>query len=344
MAIENGYQEHTVTEDLENPLLTEHEKVDESEKGAEKGSIGMVLLSTAVATCGSFEFGLCVGYSAPTQPAIREDLHLSLAEYSLFGSIVAIGAMVGAITSGKISDSIGRKWVPVFVAEIAPTNLRGGLTTLNQLMIVTGVSTAYLLGTLITWRLLALTGIVPCVVILFGLFFIPESPRWLAKTGKHKEFEAALRKLRGEDADVLRACAQFRNFKVGIQVHTCVVTYRAELNLQVRNSLSDVYSKCKDFESARRVFSQMAERDLLSWNSLISGYGCNGFLQLALELLGTMRLEGFEPDFVTWKIAMDVYCRMGQCDEAWKIFEQIEEANIISWTTLISGYSRIGKA
>ncbi|KAI8566181.1 hypothetical protein RHMOL_Rhmol02G0020100 [Rhododendron molle] len=91
------------------------------------------------------------------------------------------------------------------------------------------------------------------------------------------------------------------------------------------------------------VFSQMAERDLLSWNSLISGYGCNGFLQLALELLGTMRSEGFEPDFVTWKIAMDVYCKMGQCDEAWKIFEQIEEANIISWTTLISGYSRLGR-
>ncbi|KAF7134282.1 hypothetical protein RHSIM_Rhsim08G0247400 [Rhododendron simsii] len=299
-----------------------------------------------------------------------------------------------------------------------------------KLMIVIGVSTAYLLGTLITWRSLALTRIIPCVVILFGLFFIPESPRWLAKTGKHREFEAALRKLRGEDADVsreeaeiqarlsgnggttayaliqipitlvgailmdksgrrpllmvsatgefvgcfltgisfflkifvasfsigmgaipwvimpevLRACAQFRNFKVGIQVHTYVVTYGAELNLQVCNSLSDVYSTCKDFESARRVFSQMAERDLLSWNSLISGYGCNGFLQLALELLGTMRLEGFEPDFVTWKIAVDVYCRMGQCDEAWKIFEQIEEANISSWTTLISVYSRIGKA
>ncbi|KAI8566130.1 hypothetical protein RHMOL_Rhmol02G0015800 [Rhododendron molle] len=254
MAIGNGYQENTVTEDLENPLLTEHEKVDESKKGGEKGSIGMVLLSTAVATCGSFEFGLCVGYSAPTQPAIREDLHLSLAEYSVFGSIVAVGAMAGAITSGKISDSIGRKWgmrlsagccivgwlaiyfsmgalvldmgrfltgcgigvfssvVPVFIAEIAPTNLRGGLTTLNQLMIVTGVSTAYLLGTLITWRSLALTGIIPCVVILFGLFFIPESPRWLAKTGKHREFEAALRKLRGEDADVSREEAEIQTY------------------------------------------------------------------------------------------------------------------------------------
>ncbi|KAF7150171.1 hypothetical protein RHSIM_Rhsim02G0015400 [Rhododendron simsii] len=116
MAIENGCQENTETEDLENPLLTEHENIDESEKGAEKGSIGMVLLSTAVTTCGSFEFGSCVGYSAPTQPAIREDLHLSLAEYSVFGSIVAIGAMVGAITSGKISTRLAENgYTPLLV-------------------------------------------------------------------------------------------------------------------------------------------------------------------------------------------------------------------------------------
>ncbi|KAG5559993.1 hypothetical protein RHGRI_003318 [Rhododendron griersonianum] len=241
-------EEHTIVtnglEDIESPLLIQHKKVGESEeddsgKGGEEGSIGMVLLSTAVAVCGSFEFGSCVGYSAPAQSAIREDLDLSLAEYSLFGSIVAIGAMVGAITSGRISDSIGRKWgalvldvgrfltgygigifsfvVPVYIAEIAPTKIRGGLATLNQLMIVVGASTAYLLGSLITWRLLALTGIIPCIAILLGLFFIPESPRWLAKIGKQKEFEAALRKLRGEDADVSREEAEIQAYNEVLQ-------------------------------------------------------------------------------------------------------------------------------
>ncbi|KAG5530558.1 hypothetical protein RHGRI_025494 [Rhododendron griersonianum] len=111
---------------------------------------------------------------------------------------------------------------------------------------------------------------------------------------------------------VLRACAQYWNFKVGIQVHKDVITYGAELNLQVCNSLVDVYLKCENIESARRVFSQMAEIDFLSWNSMISWYDCNGFLESALDLLGTMRLEGFEPDLVTWNMAMDVYCRMGE--------------------------------
>ncbi|GMI69819.1 hypothetical protein like AT5G18840 [Hibiscus trionum] len=228
--------------DLEKPLITTQ---DESYKCSdENGSIFMVLFSTFVAVCGAFEFGSCVGYSAPTQAAIREDLGLSLSEFSMFGSILTIGAMIGAVTSGRVADLIGRKgamrlsaafcitgWlavyfskgalsldvgrfstgfgigvlsfvVPVFIAEIAPKHLRGGLTTLNQLMIVIGQSVAFLIGTVITWRSLALTGLVPCIFLFVGLCFIPESPRWLAKVGQHEEFRAALRKLRGNDADI----------------------------------------------------------------------------------------------------------------------------------------------
>ncbi|KAG4401344.1 hypothetical protein AAZX31_07G234500 [Glycine max] len=178
-----------------------------------------------------------VGYSAPTQAAIREDLNLSLAEFSMFGSLVTIGATLGAITSGRITDFIGRKgamrmstgfcitgWlavffskdpysldlgrfftgygigvisfvVPVYIAEIAPKNLRGGLATTNQLMIVIGSSISFLLGSFLSWRQLALAGLVPCISLLIGLHFIPESPRWLAKVGLKKEFQVALRKL-----------------------------------------------------------------------------------------------------------------------------------------------------
>jgi len=45
-------------------------------------------------------------------------------------------------------------------------------------------------------------GLLPCVLLLGGLFFIPESPRWLANVGREKEFHASLQKLRGEDADI----------------------------------------------------------------------------------------------------------------------------------------------
>lgn len=255
--VENG--KHKGLEELEIPFFKQEQKYSEANKAAQNGSIGMVILSTFVAVSGSFEFGSCVGYSAPTQSSIREDLNLSLSEYSIFGSILTIGAMLGAITSGRIADFLGRKgamrmsagfcitgWlavyfsmgallldmgrflngygigifsyvVPVFIAEIAPKNLRGGLTTVNQLMIVTGASVAFLMGTFITWRTLALTGLVPCIVLLVGLHFIPESPRWLAKVGLKKEFELSLRRLRGKNADVSEEAAEIQNYIESLQ-------------------------------------------------------------------------------------------------------------------------------
>ncbi|CAI0426357.1 unnamed protein product, partial [Linum tenue] len=195
-----------------------------------------------------------VGFSSPTQDAIREDLSLSLAEYSVFGSILTFGAMIGAITSGPLSDLLGRKgamrlssaicaagWlaiylakgaealdigrlatgygmgvfsyvVPVFISEIAPKNLRGALATLNQVMICGGASVSFIIGTFLTWRALALTGLVPCAILLFGLHLIPESPRWLAKTGHEKDFEVALQKLRGNDADISEEAAEIKEY------------------------------------------------------------------------------------------------------------------------------------
>ncbi|KAI9180078.1 hypothetical protein LWI28_000906 [Acer negundo] len=72
------------------------------------------------------------------------------------------------------------------------------------------------------------------------------------------------------------------------------------------------------------------ERDLWIWNSMIAGYVSNGVLDLAVEMLNSMRLDGFELDVVTWNTVMDAYCKMGLCDEAWKIFEHIKEPSIIS--------------
>ncbi|KAI3882737.1 hypothetical protein MKW92_012330 [Papaver armeniacum] len=253
--------------EVRKPLLTNsnshhHHHHQEEENGVQrenKESLWMVYLSTFVAVWGSFEFGTCIGYSSPTEAAITEELNLSLAEYSVFGSILTIGAMVGAVTSGLIADFIGRKgalrtsaafcvagWlsiyfakgalaldfgrlatgygmgvfsyvVPVFIAEISPKNLRGALTALNQVMIASGVFASYLMGTILTWRVLAIFSLLPCAIMLIGLFLIPESPRWLAKIGKQKEFEVALRKLRGKEADISGEADEIQDYLETLQ-------------------------------------------------------------------------------------------------------------------------------
>ncbi|KAK9161406.1 hypothetical protein Syun_007747 [Stephania yunnanensis] len=245
--------------DLEKPFLGPSSS---STIMASSSSISVVVLGTFFAVSGSYIFGSAVGFSSPTQAGIMSELGLSLAEYSFFGSIMTIGAMIGALLSGHVSDIIGRRgamWVsdilsiagwlaiyfaedawwldlgrlcvglgvgfisyavPVFIAEITPKNLRGSFTTVHQLMICCGVSLTYLFGTVMAWRTLALIGIVPCVVQLLGLLLVPESPRWLAKVGKEQEFEAALQRLRGKEADVSQEVAEIRDYTKSLQLQS----------------------------------------------------------------------------------------------------------------------------
>ncbi|KAL5566163.1 hypothetical protein UlMin_029327 [Ulmus minor] len=92
--------------------------------------------------------------------------------------------------------------IPTYVAEIAPKNIRGTIMVVTLVMLSCGKAVFFLVGSLVSWRTLALIGVVPCLLQLIGLLFIPESPRWLMKIGRVKESEAALQRLRGDKADI----------------------------------------------------------------------------------------------------------------------------------------------
>ncbi|PWA67279.1 major facilitator, sugar transporter-like, Major facilitator superfamily domain protein [Artemisia annua] len=157
---------------------------------------------------------VAVGFSSPAQIGIMHDLGLSLEEYSVFGSIMTIGAMIGAVLSGKISDHFGRR-MTMGLSEMFC--LLGWLTIrysehLLQLMISTRMSVMWLIGIAIPWRTLALIGTIPCLLQIAGLFFIPESPRWLAKIGRWEDCESALQRLRGENAEISKEAAEIRDY------------------------------------------------------------------------------------------------------------------------------------
>lgn len=110
----------------------------------------------------------------------------------------SIGRLVGGLAIGLASTI-----APIYIAEIAPEKIRGFLVSLNQLAIVVGILLAYLsnwgLATLgeSSWRWMFASGAIPAVLFLFGLAFIPESPRWLFLRGRHTEARLILERVAG---------------------------------------------------------------------------------------------------------------------------------------------------
>ncbi|KHG02547.1 hypothetical protein F383_26088 [Gossypium arboreum] len=75
-----------------------------------------------------------------------------------------------------------------------------------------GISFMYVVGSFVSWRTLALIATIPGLLQLLPLFFIPESPRWLAKVGRDKELEDVLLCLRGNKADIFNEAAEIKDY------------------------------------------------------------------------------------------------------------------------------------
>ncbi|MGH9444863.1 MAG: sugar porter family MFS transporter [Terriglobia bacterium] len=88
---------------------------------------------------------------------------------------------------------------PLYIAELAPASIRGALVTLNQLAIVTGIVVAYYVDYLFAgskdWRAMFISAVIPSILLLIALIFLPESPRWLAARGRFSSAERILSRL-----------------------------------------------------------------------------------------------------------------------------------------------------
>ncbi len=96
--------------------------------------------------------------------------------------------------------------IPLYIAEIAPAKKRGALVSSFQLLITVGIFASYLSDLLIAdesnsecWRMMFYVGVVPAVILLTGMFFLPETPRWLMQKGREAESRAVLERVESTD-------------------------------------------------------------------------------------------------------------------------------------------------
>ncbi|MFC9350385.1 sugar porter family MFS transporter [Arthrobacter sp. NPDC057013] len=98
--------------------------------------------------------------------------------------------------------------VPVYLAELAPYEIRGSLAGRNELMIVIGQLAAFVVNAIIgnlwgefggVWRIMLAVAAVPAVALFLGMLRMPESPRWLISRGHTQEALAVLKTIRSSD-------------------------------------------------------------------------------------------------------------------------------------------------
>ncbi|XP_031371750.1 pentatricopeptide repeat-containing protein At4g21300 isoform X2 [Punica granatum] len=171
----------------------------------------------------------------------------------------------------------------------------------------------------------------------------------------------------------LSVCATEGIIRLGTQLHGLSVIFGFETDPPVANTLVSVYSKCKHFIDARRVFETMPRTDVVLWNAIISGYVQNGMMEQALDLFNEMIDLGIKPDSVTFSsllpsiaestilelgkeahgyivrhgVPLDVFLKSALIDLYFKCkdvkmakrtFEQTSLTDIVIYTGMISGY------
>lgn len=171
---------------------------------------------------------------------------------------------------------------------------------------------------------------------------------------------------------LLKAIAKLMDVREGEKVHCIAIRNGFESLVFVQNALVHMYAAGGHAESAHKLFELMTERNLVTWNSVINGYALNGRPNEALTLFREMGLEGVEPDGFTMvsllsacaelgalvlgrrahvymvkvgldgnlhaaNALLDLYAKCGSIRQAHKVFDEMEEKNVVSWTSLIVG-------
>ncbi|CAJ1977928.1 unnamed protein product [Sphenostylis stenocarpa] len=178
---------------------------------------------------------------------------------------------------------------------------------------------------------------------------------------------------------VLKACSCLHALELGRSVYGTILYNelhrKVKANLHVQCAVIDMFAKCGSLDEARSLFEEMPARDLASWSAMICGTIWNGEWVGALLLFRKMRSEGMKPDSVivasvlpvcgrleAVKLGMtlqgcavrsgfendlyvsnaviDMYCKCGDPLEAHRGFSHMGYRDVVSWSTLITGYSQ----
>ncbi|KAA0061871.1 pentatricopeptide repeat-containing protein [Cucumis melo var. makuwa] len=170
-------------------------------------------------------------------------------------------------------------------------------------------------------------------------------------------------------------CTKSTLLDFGIQVHSAIIKLGFSLNPYIFTALVDMYGKCWSISDAHKVFEEMSRPSVVSWNSLVTGYLQAGYPLMAVSLFLEMLKKGIEPtpfslsgvlvacsqlqkgelgsqlhamslklrfssNVVVGTGLIDVYSKCCNLDDSRRVFDIMQNKNVFTWTSMISGYAR----
>jgi MFS family permease len=207
-------------------------------------------------------------------------------------AIFLVGSLASALATGAVFLAVARfvlglavggagMAVPVYIAESPPSRVRGSLVSLQQFLITVGILLSYginyLLADAAAWRLMLGLGVVPALALLVGMFFLPESPRWLIGMDRDEEARAVLARTRETDAAVdeeMRSISSAEHAEERTSYRDLLKRrYRPALTVGVGSPLSIRWSASTRSSTTPRVSSRTQDSGtpVRSWPRRVSG-------------------------------------------------------------------------
>ncbi|EFJ20935.1 hypothetical protein SELMODRAFT_108052 [Selaginella moellendorffii] len=139
--------------------------------------------------------------------------------------------------------------------------------------------------------------------------------RWMACEGMKSDRVTFL--------SVLEACSSLTALEQGRAVHASIVSRGLDSDTGLKNSLINLYGKCGSLKDAESLFDCMRCRDLVTWNSMITTYSHHGRDEISLEVFMQMKLDGIQPNDVTFVSMLFVCSHAGLFEDGCKCFGSI---------------------
>lgn len=157
-----------------------------------------------------------------------------------------------------------------------------------------------------------------------------------AQSGHHAEAVALLDKMTAENlrpnsatlVTLLLACSHLACLERGERIHHYIKERGIEFDNWLATALVDMYVKCGQLEKAREVFNSMNERDIISWNVMISGYGMHGNAKSAMEIFLEMESSNVKPNELTFLALLSACAHGGLVEEGECLFNRMQDYSI----------------